>query len=155
MKGRNVVFSSGKDDWQTPPDLFKALDDEFHFTLDAAASGPNLLPRWLGPNSPIAEDALAASWKDEVCFLNPPYSMVGQFIAKASHEQKHATTVVLVPARTDTKWWHLYVWNQWRHKWEVGVQGRFIRGRVKFIDPTGYTKGPAPFPSVIIIFGRI
>src|SRR4051812_20525515 len=95
------LFSSGKDDWRTPASLFKALDDEFHFTIDLAADKDSrLLTRWLGPGAFIT-DALNCTWEGEVGWCNPPYSKVKEFVGKAAREC--ATTVMLVPARTDTR----------------------------------------------------
>ena len=155
MKGRDVVFSTGKDDWMTPPEIFDPLHTEFHFTLDVAASEPNLLPRWLGPDSRIAEDALAVSWAGEVCFLNPPYTQVAKFVEHAAIARREGATVVaLIPARTDTRWWHEFIWDRLRGTWYPGVSGRFIKGRVKFIDPHGSKRNSAPFPSVIVIWRK-
>jgi site-specific DNA-methyltransferase (adenine-specific) len=141
-------------------EIFTPLHEEFHFTLDVASSGPRLCPRWLGPGSNIAQDALLVSWAGEICFMNPPYSRVAEFVRKAALEEVtgHASTVALLPARTDTRWWHDYVWNRLTNDWHNGVSCRFIKGRVKFINPTGdiFAKAnSAPFPSAIVIFGAI
>jgi phage N-6-adenine-methyltransferase len=124
--------------WETPPWLFRHLDAEFSFTLDAAASIDNAkCERFFT----VEDDALVQDWSGEVVFLNPPYGrVIGQWIAKAYDEaQAGATVVCLLPARTDTGWWHDYC-----AKGEV----RFIRGRLKF----GNQKGSAPFPSAVVVF---
>lgn len=134
----DVHFSSAKDDWATPPDLFSALNDEFHFSLDPCAAPENAkCPRFFTKT----EDGLAQDWKDEVVFLNPPYGRaLGRWLCKAYESTlRGATVVCLVPARTDTRWWHEYVM-----KGEI----RFLRGRLKF----GGAQNSAPFPSAIVVF---
>lgn len=153
------LFSSGKDDWQTPPLLFTQLHQEFDFTIDGAASeGNHLLPRWYGPGSTITEDALTVDWHNERLFINPPYSQVAAFVEKASNEKHHAFCALLIPARTDTRYWHRWIYDETQHTWRLGVHGRFLKGRLKFIDPNraliqnGHSNS-APFPSVVILFG--
>lgn len=165
MQGEAVIFSKGKDDWQTPPDLFARLHAEFAFTLDGAADAHNhLLPRWLGPGG-IVEDALSVQDNHgEVIFCNPPYSMCAEFVQWASFTARNnggCTVVLLIPARTDTRWWHQYIWNTRPGYYHGPYQGdprveiRFIKGRVKFIDGSGASKSnSAPFPSAIIVFRR-
>jgi phage N-6-adenine-methyltransferase len=155
-----LMFSKASDEWSTPQDVFDALDREFGFELDAAASRTNAkCCCYLGPDhhNPLAVDALGSvSWAEIVryrpskaVFLNPPYSKVGPFMLKAKDESLMGATVVcLVPSRTDTKWWHSVVWDQFNHQPCFGVQIRFIKGRLKF----GEGKNSAPFPSVVVIF---
>lgn len=139
------LLSSARLDWETPPELFVALDMEFKFRMDAAANAANAkCPLWLGPGSPIAEDALSVDWPDGPVFLNPPYGrLVGRFVAKA-HEQSRrgavAPVVALLPARPDTQWWARHV----MQAYEVW----FIRGRVTFVG----APHPAPFPSCIVVW---
>ena len=133
----NVHFSSATDDWATPQDFFDALNLEFQFDLDVCASVTNAkCERFFT----IDDDGLAQQWVG-VCFMNPPYGRtIGKWMAKAVSEwQAGATVVCLVPARTDTNWWHTYA-----------MQGeiRFIKGRLKF----GGSKNAAPFPSAVVIF---
>jgi phage N-6-adenine-methyltransferase len=156
-----VLFSSAKDDWQTPPELFAQLDAEFGFDVDVAANNSNALKdQYLGPDRgrPDRVDALAVSWDypmnvagRAVCWCNPPYSrgLQAKFIAKAASErEKGVTTVMLLPARTDTKAFHTYVWNAETHQPREGVEVRFLPGRIKFV---GAQHG-APFPSMIVVF---
>lgn len=148
-----TLFSTGKDDWQTPPELFAQLNAEFAFTLDGAANASNhLVEAWFGPGSPYETDALQKSWMDEVVYVNPPYSrgLQGRFIEKAAMEAEWfgATVVMLIPARTDTKAFHAHIWDAEKHQPRPGVEVRFLKGRVKFV---GATAG-APFPSMICIF---
>jgi phage N-6-adenine-methyltransferase len=131
--------------WTTPLEFFAKLDEEFRFTLDAAAlSTSTLIPsNWFGPDHPeeSRRDALVNSWAtDGAVWLNPPYGRaIKEWVAKADSESKKGLTVVcLVPSRTDTNWW----WDSCIHH-EV----RFIKGRLKF----GGSKNSAPFPSAVVI----
>lgn len=138
------LFSSARDDWETPPELFAALDREFHFTLDAAANAANAKCQiWFGPGSPIGvEDALTARWFGTV-WLNPPYGReIPRFVAKAHAETRagHCTAVALIPARTDTEWWHAHVMR--------AGEIRLLPGRLRFVG----AKYPAPFPSAIVVW---
>jgi len=131
-------FSSAKDDWATPQAAFDLLNDEFHFTLDPCATPHNAkCSRFFTQ----AEDGLSQDWKTEMVFMNPPYGRaIGRWMGKAhSAAQQGATVVCLVPARTDTRWWH-----------EFAMRGelRFLRGRLKF----GGAHNSAPFPSAIVVF---
>ena len=133
------MFSSKRDDWETPWELYRRLDEEFGFTLDACATPENAkCKRFFAP----ADDGLAQAWTG-VVWCNPPYGReIGKWVAKAyeaSRGGENATVVCLLPARTDTAWWHDYC-----AKGEV----RFLRGRVKFVG----AKSSAPFPSSIVIF---
>jgi|TARA_R110000751_G_scaffold201188_2_gene306005 phage N-6-adenine-methyltransferase len=149
----SALFSRASDEWSTPNDLYTALDDEFCFTLDAAATAENTKsPTFLDRD----RDALKERWglipshrsTPPSVWVNPPYSRVRHFMAKAVEEAARGCTVVcLVPSRTDTKWWHESVWDAATHQPRPGVEVRFLRGRVKFGDG----KGSAPFPSAVII----
>lgn len=133
----SVHYKSLTPEWATPPELFRALDNEFHFTMDVCATAQNAkCKRFLSPS----DDGLTQPW-DGVCWMNPPYGrQIGRWMEKAVTESwKGITVVCLVPARTDTEWWHQYAM-----KGEI----RFLRGRVKF----GGAKSGAPFPSAVIIF---
>src|SRR5262245_24182991 len=105
--------------WTTPPDLFHVLDREFHFTLDVAAQPDNALcTRFYTPE----QDGLSQSWAGDVCWCNPPYREVGPWIRKAAEEaQAGALVVCLVPASTDTQWWHTWVIPYAEIRW---LQGR-------------------------------
>lgn len=142
-----VMFSKASDEWETPQDFYQALDREFSFGLDVAASAENAkTPRWL-------QDALSVSWAElawgHPIWLNPPYSRCREFIKKAALEASRGCTVVcLVPSRTDTHWWHSEVYDAEKHVFRPGVEVRFVKGRLKF----GNSQNSAPFPSVVIIF---
>jgi len=135
----NLHFKSEKLDWPTPRGVFNKLNKEFNFTLDPCASSENTkCARYFTEK----EDGLKQSWAGEIVFMNPPYGRsIGKWIQKAYNESlKGAVVVCLIPARTDTGWWHKYCMKAW----EI----RFIRGRIKFEG----AKHNAPFPSAIVIF---
>ena len=154
-------FSSKRDDWQTPPELFAELNAEFNFDVDVAAGHRNsCCDFWC-----VADEnggALTQSWdwgfldsngarRSTTCWCNPPYSrgLQGKFIAKAAAERlKGVTTVMLLPARTDTKAFHAYIWDEQKHQPREGVEVRFLKGRLKFVG----AKDAAPFPSMIVVF---
>ena len=137
------LMSSDKDCWETPQALFDELDAEFHFTLDAAASDTNTKCKQYFTKE---QDALTRSWFGNV-FVNPPYGrMLPRFVAKALNEAKksHLLVVMLTPARTDTSYWHDYIFPN-------ATDIRFLRGRIKF-ELDGNPKDAAPFPSAVIVF---
>jgi phage N-6-adenine-methyltransferase len=137
-KRQPVYHWHKSDEWETPPDLFAALDREFHFTIDLAALPHNAkCADFISPG----EDALTRKWEG-VCWLNPPYGAKLARWMKKAHDSAQAGAVVvcLLPARTDTQWWHDYVMPY--------AEIRYIRGRVKF---NGIINS-APFPSVIAVF---
>lgn len=133
----NVHFSSKTDQWATPWDFFSKLDGEFGFTLDVCAESHNAkCKRFITPEA----DGLQVGWDNEVVWCNPPYGReIGKWVKKAS-EAKGGVVVMLLPARTDTRWFHDYI----LEKAEV----RFIKGRLKFGD----SKNSAPFPSMVVVF---
>lgn len=134
-----VFYSSKTDMWATPQDFFDALDAEFHFTLDACAVKENAkCEAYYTPE----QDGLDQPWTGRV-WCNPPYGRnVGQWVKKAHDTALGGGFVVmLLPARTDTRWFHDYIYG----KTEV----RFIKGRLKF----GSCQNAAPFPSMVVIFG--
>lgn len=134
------LMGSDKTDWGTPDWFFKALDNEFHFDLDAAASMEN---RKVKKFFSIQQDAFRLQWLGSV-FLNCPYGRgIDRWMKKARSESiLHDSTVIcLIPARPDTNWWFDSV----RHG-EV----RFLKGRLKFEGaPTS-----APFPSALVIYAN-
>ncbi len=140
------LFSSEKQDWCTPQQFFDELDTEFHFVLDAAATYQNSkCKRYFTPK----ENGLIQSWDvGGAVYCNPPYGKdIGLWIKKAYEEsQKGITIVMLIPARTDTKYFHEYIY----HKADI----RFVKGRLKFTDENGVSKGTAPFPSMIVIYNK-
>lgn len=128
-----LFFESASDERGTPQKFFDTLNEEFHFDVDVAASANNAkCESYFGPGG-VADDALEADWGGLTCFLNSPYSVAGAFVKKAREEaDKGAVVVMLLPVRSDTKWWHGYVWDKEKQTWRPGVECRFIRGRLSF-----------------------
>jgi hypothetical protein len=126
-----VLFSSASDEWSTPRDVYDSLDEEFRFDFDPCPLGGDV-----DGTAPLFCD-----WSGKRVFCNPPYSNIGAFLERA-HEAELA--VFLVPARTDTRWFHNHVLGK-------AKEIRFVKGRLKFGD----AKNSAPFPSMIVIYGKV
>ena len=143
-----VLFSSKKTEWETPAALFADLDREFQFTFDICASPENAKR---DQYYTIDQDALKLPWVGR-CFCNPPYGRKTiQWVAKADAEIQQPeceVIVMLLAARTDTGWFHRYLWDRTHHHARSGVSVRFLRGRLHF----GGGEHPAPFPSLIAIW---
>lgn len=134
-----VMFSSNSDEWATPQWLFDELNNEFNFDLDPCASDENhKTPIYYTKNN----SGLSQKWGGCRVFCNPPYSQISKWVEKAFEEGHKPNTLVvlLIPSRTDTKYFHDYI----LHRAEI----RYIKGRLKF----GNQKNSAPFPSMIVIF---
>jgi phage N-6-adenine-methyltransferase len=133
-------YSSATVEWSTPPDLFAELNRRYRFTLDPCATAENA-------KCPIyftkEQDGLKQDWGTHRVFCNPPYGRVitGRWVRKCYEaSQRGALVVLLVPARTDTRWYHDYV----QGKAEI----TFIAGRLRF----GGAKNTAPFPSLLAVY---
>lgn len=142
-----MAKTNRRDDWGTPGWLFRRLDDEFHFTLDACAEEHNAkcetyltearIPTW--PGHPGA------------AFLNPPYAhdLLSEILQKATEEALARTVVAVLSVRAEMAWWH---------EWVVpaAAEIRFIRGRVAFVPPPGYEvpkAGNRPvFNSAVVVY---
>ena len=131
------LFSSATELWETPQKFFDELDKEFRFTIDVCAISENAkCERYYTPE----QDGLKQVWEG-VCWMNPPYGrQVGKWVKKAA--ESSCTVVGLLPTRTDTRWFHDYIYG----KSEI----RFVRGRLKF----GGGVNSAPFPSMVVIWKR-
>lgn len=131
----DCMFSSKTDLWETPQELFDELNWEFGFQTDVCAIPENAkCEAFYTPE----QDGLAQEWTG-VCWCNPPYGrQVWKWVKKAAESE--ATVVMLLPARTDTIWFHDYIL--------PNAEIRFIKGLLKF----GGSKNSAPFPSMICIF---
>jgi site-specific DNA-methyltransferase (adenine-specific) len=140
---REVLFSKKSDEWATPQWLFDELNKEHGFTLDPASSDDNYK---CANHYTMEDDGLTKDWSGETVFINPPYSKCFDWVKKAHTEADKGTKVVmLLPARTDTKWFHQFCLD----KYVVSVIC-FIKGRLKFGNQTN----SAPFPSMIVIFDK-
>lgn len=139
-----ALLSSGKMDYCTPQSFFDSLNEEFCFTLDAAASEKSAKCKsFYTPEI----DGLKSPWNlGGAVFCNPPYGRkIGKWVRKAYEEAKRGTTVVLlIPARTDTQYFHEYIYGK--------AEIRFIRGRLRFEDEDGRKYAPAPFPSMVVVY---
>lgn len=138
----SAMFSSKTDLWATPQDFFDKLDDEFGFSIDVCALPENAkCKRYYTPEM----DGLAQPWTGRV-WCNPPYGReIARWVERGYQSIATGTAdvvVMLLPARTDTQWFHKYIYG----KGEI----RFIEGRLKFGD----AKNSAPFPSMVVIFKR-
>lgn len=137
------MFSSSSDRWATPQDFFDKLNDEFHFTLDPCADETNhKCEKYFAKE----QDGLLQDWGGETVFCNPPYGNkeTGIWTKKCYEEslKPNTTVVLLIPARTDRKSFHDYIYGK--------AEIRFVKGRLKF----GNGKHPAPFPSMVVIFKK-
>lgn len=136
------MFSSKTDMWATPQEFFDRLNAEFNFTLDPCACPEN---RKCQKFFTKEENGLSKDWGGERVFCNPPYGrgITEKWVQKAYMESRKPNTLIvcLLPARTDTRWFHDFVLNK--------AEVRFVRGRLKF----GAGKDAAPFPSIVVIYG--
>ena len=132
------MMSSNTPEWATPQSFFDALNREFSFTLDPCSTHENAKCE---KHYTKEDDGLSQSWGGEVVFCNPPYGReLPKWVKKCYEESRHADVVMLIPARTDTRWFHDYIYGK--------AEIRFIKGRLKF----GNAKQSAPFPSMVVIY---
>jgi site-specific DNA-methyltransferase (adenine-specific) len=132
------LYSSATDEWATPQAVFDYLDSIFSFTLDPCASPDNAkCERYFT----VEQDGLLQSWQGERVFVNPPYgTAIADWLRKGYREARGGALVVfLVPARTDTRWWHDYA---------IKGEVHLLRGRLKYNDGDD----SAPFPSAVVVF---
>ena len=140
MNNLTVMFSSKTDEWATPIELFMELDAEFRFDLDPCANDEN---HKCSKYFTKKQNGLMQNWEGHRVFCNPPYGKeIGKWVQKCYEEghKENTLVVLLIPARTDTKYFHDYI----LHRAEL----RFIKGRLKF----GNMQSSAPFPSLVAIF---
>lgn len=138
---RKVMFSSKTVEWTTPQAFYDRLNQEFNFTLDPCCTDETAK---CSTYYTEADDGLAQPWAGHSVFMNPPYGRsIKDWIRKAYEESRKPNTVVvaLIPARTDTRYWHDYCME--------ASEIRFIKGRLKF----GESNNSAPFPSAVVVFG--
>lgn len=136
----NGLYASNTAEWSTPQDFFDKLNNEFHFTLDPCSTDQNAKCK---KHYTKDQDGLKQSWAGETVYCNPPYGReIGAWCRKCyEHFMGGGTAVMLIPARTDTSWFHDWIYGK--------AEIRFIRGRLRFGD----SKSDAPFPSMIVIYG--
>ena len=147
---RKLMFSSVRLDWATPQNVFDELDYEFNFTLDPCCSKKTAKCKKFYT---IKEDGLSQDWSGETVFVNPPFGREqAAWIKKGYEESLKPNTIVvfLIPARTDTRAFHNYLYPY--------AELRFIKGRLKFVNPDSDLPKDkwtaAPFPSMVCILRR-
>ena len=136
-----VLFSTRSDEWETPHQTFSVLDAEFHFNLDPCATDVN---HKCADYYTKEDDGLSKDWGGRRVFCNPTYGReIGKWVKKCYEESQKPDTlaVMLIPARTDTAYFHDFIYGKAR---EI----RFVRGRLHFNE----SKSAAPFPSMIVVF---
>ena len=142
MKGQEVLFSKKSDEWETPQKLFDDLNDNYNFTLDVCATAENAKCKKFFT---VEDNGLEQSWKGHRCWCNPPYSKIYHWALKAveQHRIHEVGTLMLLPARTDTLWFHAFLYHN------PYVDLLFLKGRLKFSG----AKNSAPFPSMLAYVG--
>lgn len=161
------MFSSNSYEWETPQDLFDELDAKYHFTLDPCATPENTKCEKFYT---IEDDGLSKDWNGERVFMNSPYGRVVKDWVKKASEIKDGLVACLLPARTDTRYFHDYIYDKETGLWKAEVH--LLKGRLKFghrqliseevtVPVMGDTEAkqkyepstsPAPFPSTIVVF---
>ena len=137
----DTLYSSRTEEWATPQDFFDKLNDEFHFTLDPCSTDENAKCE---KHFTKEQDGLAQDWTGETVWCNPPYGRgISAWCKKCyEHSLNGGVAVMLVHARTDTAWFHDWVYGK--------AELRFVRGRLKF----GGSKNSAPFPSMVAVYKK-
>ena len=135
-------MSSNTPEWATPKRFFEELNAEFHFTLDPCCTHENAKCEL---HFTREDDGLSKNWGGQVVFCNPPYGKELPKWVKKSYEEsmKGALVVMLIPARTDSRWFHEYIYGK--------AEIRFIKGRLKFNDGIS----AAPFPSMVVVYNKV
>lgn len=146
-----LMFSSISNEWETPDKLYNDLHKEFGFTLDPCATKEN---HKCDKFYTIDTNGLDKDWTGEIAFVNPPYGrQIGKWVKKCYEENKKGVLcVMLIPSRTDTKWFHSYIYGK--------AEIRFLKGRLKFVnrllpsykEDGNFKLSPAPFPSMVVVF---
>lgn len=133
------MFTSRTDEWSTPQAFFDRLNWEFNFELDPCATPENAKCRRYYTK---ADDGLSQPWAPWRTFVNPPFGRtLGLWVEKACREsQRGAIVVALLPARTDTRWFHNWCWQA------SGI--RLVKGRLKY----GGAENSAPFPTMVVVW---
>lgn len=137
----DVMFSSKSNEWATPQDLFDKLNNKYHFTLDPCSTIEN---HKCEKFYTIEDDGLIKDWSNDIVFVNPPYGReLYKWVKKCYEESLKGTKIVLlIPSRTDTKYFHEFLYNK------NNVKIEFIKGRLKF----GNSNNSVPFPSLLAYF---
>lgn len=144
---KELMFSSKKEDWETPQLFFNELNKKYKFNWDLASSDANAK---CVNHFTVGDDSLSQDWSalEGNLWLNPPYGRDLKRWVKKAHESslnRSGLLVMLIPSRTDTSYWHDYIFDK--------AEIKFIRGRLKF-ENGGVASQPAPFPSALIVYGK-
>ena len=144
------LYTSNDQTWGTPQSLFDELNKEFNFTLDPCCVKETAkCDKYYTPS----ENGLIQDWSKDIVFVNPPYGReINKWVEKCYNECVNGSRVVmLIPARTDTSYFHKFIYPfSLDHSGQIITEIRFLKGRVKFVK--NGESGPAPFPSMIVIF---
>lgn len=141
MKGQETLFSSNSNEWATPKSFFDELNKEFDFNLDPCSTDENAKCE---KHYTLIDNGLTKNWGGCRVFCNPPYGKeLKEWVKKCYQESRKENTLVvmLIPARTDTAYFHDYIYNK-------AKEIRFIRGRLHFNE----SSNAAPFPSMVVVF---
>ena len=137
----SALLSSKKMDYCTPQGFFDTLNAEFHFTLDAAATEKSAkCKNFYTPET----DGLTAPWNIGGAAYFATRRMAGRWARGCAKPTRRRRPVLLIPARTDTAYFHDYIYGK--------AEIRFLRGRLHFEDEGGNRFPPAPFPSMVVIY---
>jgi len=155
VKGQKTLFSKSSDEsdeWATPKALIQEIEAEFgKIELDPCCTAENCKGQ-TGYDKDA--DGLSEPWTSKLVFVNPPYSDIKSWVRKCYEEciyyGRAKTIVLLIPARTDTIWFHNHIWDRHLHKPQRGREVRFLKGRLRFEGGLH----PAPFPSMLVIWRR-
>ncbi len=141
------LLTSNTNEWYTPQPLFEELNKEFNFNLDPCCTEKSAKCK---NYFTISDDGLSQNWGGYSVFMNPPYGReIKDWIKKAYESSLEGATVVcLIPARTDTSYWHDYIFGK-------ASDIRFLKGRVKFEREDGFKAGSAPFPCAVVVYNAI
>lgn len=134
------------DDWETPPDFFKLIDDIFHFTLDPCATAQNKKCQKFYTEQ---EDGLNKDWQGERVFCNPPYNAIELWTEKCYNEgeKEHTLVALLTKPATETKRWIKFIMKA-KTVWFISPRINFLKNGVK------PTKNGSNFPSILVIFEK-
>jgi len=146
-KINNGLMTSNTNEWYTPKELYNKLNEEFNFTLDPCCTEKS---RKCEKYFTKKENGLIHDWSNNNVFMNPPYGNdIKYWIEKAYLESLKDNTIVvaLIPARTDTSYWHNFIFNK-------ASDIRFLKGRIKFEKEDGTLGNSAPFPSAVIVWNK-
>lgn len=159
MIGQDILFSKKSNDWETPVDLFNKLNEYYNFDIDVCCTEQNkkcavgitkkddgLIQSWTRFYEENQHSKSCAIQRPLIAWMNPPYKDIKLWLAKAivMAEDEDISTVCLLPARTDTKWFHEFLYHGKDDKKYIQAV-RFLKGRLKFVG----AKSSAPFPSMI------